>query len=124
MNKHNQTKSSLESLSSPNQHLICSICAEYDPKQILLTCTQCSIRIHPFCYSIETSKQIRNWKCDLCSQIKNVSSIQCSLCFRAGGPMKPTENEHEYAHVTTYKTNKHRYKQQPTKQKSMKLKSN
>ncbi|SPQ96068.1 unnamed protein product (mitochondrion) [Plasmodiophora brassicae] len=62
----------------------------------LLTCSQCSVRVHPDCYGVTASKR-SSWTCTACSA-KTRTRPFCVMCRIPGGALKPT-NDNRWAHI-------------------------
>lgn len=66
----------------------CCICenevAEEDP---IFKCSSCKIKVHKYCYGIETESA--DWICSPCSEKKN-GYVKCQLCLQKGGALKKT----------------------------------
>jgi hypothetical protein len=71
---------------------ICFVCNNCDLNQYLslYECYQCGIKVHQFCYGINSIKNLKHWKCDKCKEMSKEegNNLECILCPNKGGAMK------------------------------------
>jgi len=71
---------------------ICFVCNNCDlnEAQSLYECDKCGIKVHQFCYGINSTKPLKHWKCDKCKvmSIDEGNNLECILCPNKGGAMK------------------------------------
>lgn len=76
--------------------MVCDVCRlvdSFDPdvtdeQNLLVTCTQCKIKVHEKCYGI--TKLADPWMCSFCESGEKENEKKCALCFKAGGALKKT----------------------------------
>ena len=71
----------------------CLICGyeDFEEGNELIYCSFCEISVHISCYGLEENAKDKDFKCNNCKAFgSNSMSIQCSLCFKVGGAMKPS----------------------------------
>ena len=71
---------------------ICFVCNNCDlnERQSLYECDKCGIKVHQFCYGINSTKPLKHWKCDKCKVMSKDegNNLECILCPNKGGAMK------------------------------------
>lgn len=92
----------------------CAICnsGEYEDEDLIVFCGNCNIPVHQSCYGIEQLPE-GDWICFNCDifGFSRGLTVQCILCPKKGGSMKPTNifTSAEYykkymnAYVSNYK---------------------
>lgn len=71
----------------------CAICnnGDYEEEDMIVFCSFCSIPVHQACYGIEKVPE-GDWICNNCEiyGMKTGLLVECMLCPKRGGAMKPT----------------------------------
>lgn len=68
------------------------------PSSDVAVCSSCGITVHPTCYGI-TSASSEPFQCDVCAAGSHPDRVQCELCPRKGGALKPTKARGRWAHL-------------------------
>ncbi|XP_051567316.1 lysine-specific demethylase 4A isoform X2 [Myxocyprinus asiaticus] len=69
---------------------------EEDGTSLLISCTQCSVRVHTSCYGITPARVTKDWKCARCKA--NALTENCCLCSLRGGALHRANNG-KWVHV-------------------------
>ncbi|XP_051562323.1 lysine-specific demethylase 4A-like [Myxocyprinus asiaticus] len=69
---------------------------EEDGTSLLITCSQCSVRVHTSCYGIAPVRVTEDWKCARCKA--NAHTENCCLCSLRGGALHRANNG-KWVHV-------------------------
>ncbi|XP_061593379.1 lysine-specific demethylase 4A-like isoform X1 [Cololabis saira] len=69
---------------------------EDDGTSLLISCCQCSVRVHASCYGVNPARVTKDWKCARCKA--NAMTENCCLCWLRGGALQKTNN-HKWVHV-------------------------
>ncbi|KAG7514118.1 lysine-specific demethylase 4A isoform X2 [Solea senegalensis] len=69
---------------------------EEDGTSLLISCSQCSIRVHTSCYGVDPASVSKEWKCARCKA--NAMTENCCLCSLRGGALQRANNS-KWVHV-------------------------
>ncbi|XP_051987021.1 lysine-specific demethylase 4A-like isoform X2 [Xyrauchen texanus] len=69
---------------------------EEDGTSLLISCSQCSVRVHTSCYGIAPVRVTKDWKCARCKA--NAHTENCCLCSLRGGALHRANNG-KWVHV-------------------------
>ncbi|XP_051996855.1 lysine-specific demethylase 4A-like isoform X2 [Xyrauchen texanus] len=69
---------------------------EEDGTSLLISCSQCSVRVHTSCYGITPGSVTKDWKCARCKS--NALTENCCLCSLRGGALHRANNG-KWVHV-------------------------
>ncbi|XP_023809821.1 lysine-specific demethylase 4A isoform X3 [Oryzias latipes] len=69
---------------------------EEDGSSLLISCSQCCVRVHTSCYGVDPTTVTKEWKCARCKA--NAMTEDCCLCWLRGGALQRTSN-HKWVHV-------------------------
>ncbi|XP_044216484.1 lysine-specific demethylase 4A [Thunnus albacares] len=69
---------------------------EEDGTSLLITCSQCSVRVHTSCYGVDPASVSKEWKCARCKA--NAMTENCCLCSLRGGALQKANNN-KWVHV-------------------------
>nr|XP_057929566.1 lysine-specific demethylase 4A [Doryrhamphus excisus] len=69
---------------------------EEDGTSLLISCSQCSVRVHTSCYGINPTRVSKEWKCARCKA--NAMMENCCLCCLRGGALQKANNN-KWVHV-------------------------
>ncbi|XP_037829942.1 lysine-specific demethylase 4A isoform X2 [Kryptolebias marmoratus] len=69
---------------------------EEDGSSLLISCSQCSVRVHTSCYGVDPASVNKEWKCSRCKA--NAMTENCCLCLLRGGALQKTTND-KWVHV-------------------------
>ncbi|XP_036376768.1 lysine-specific demethylase 4A-like [Megalops cyprinoides] len=69
---------------------------EEDGTSLLISCTQCSVRVHTSCYGVAPERVSEDWKCARCTA--NAMMENCCLCSLRGGALHKANND-KWVHV-------------------------
>ncbi|RVE74113.1 hypothetical protein OJAV_G00038270 [Oryzias javanicus] len=69
---------------------------EEDGGSLLISCSQCCVRVHTSCYGVDPATVSKEWKCARCKA--NAMTEDCCLCWLRGGALQRTSN-HKWVHV-------------------------
>ncbi|KAL7396407.1 hypothetical protein ABVT39_005436 [Epinephelus coioides] len=69
---------------------------EEDGTSLLISCSQCSIRVHTSCYGVDPATVSNEWKCARCKA--NAMKENCCLCSLRGGALQKANNN-KWVHV-------------------------
>ncbi|XP_053704324.1 lysine-specific demethylase 4A-like [Synchiropus splendidus] len=69
---------------------------EDDGTSLLISCSQCSVRVHTSCYGVDPSSVSKDWKCVRCKA--NALKETCCLCSLRGGALQKANNN-KWVHV-------------------------
>ncbi|XP_029003399.1 lysine-specific demethylase 4A [Betta splendens] len=69
---------------------------EDDGTSLLISCTQCSVRVHTSCYGVDPASVSKDWKCARCKA--NAMTENCCLCSLRGGALQKANNK-KWVHV-------------------------
>ncbi|KAM6938875.1 lysine-specific demethylase 4A isoform 2-T2 [Lycodopsis pacificus] len=69
---------------------------EEDGTSLLISCSQCSIRVHTSCYGVDAASVSKEWKCARCKS--NAMTENCCLCSLRGGALQKANNS-KWVHV-------------------------
>ncbi|XP_068599163.1 lysine-specific demethylase 4A-like [Brachionichthys hirsutus] len=69
---------------------------EDDGTSVLLSCSQCSVRVHTSCYGVDPGSVSKEWKCARCKA--NAMTENCCLCSLRGGALQKANNN-KWVHV-------------------------
>ncbi|XP_042368656.1 lysine-specific demethylase 4A isoform X1 [Plectropomus leopardus] len=69
---------------------------EEDGTSLLISCSQCSIRVHTSCYGVDPASLSKEWKCARCKA--NAMNENCCLCSLRGGALQKANNN-KWVHV-------------------------
>ncbi|KAK5906727.1 hypothetical protein CesoFtcFv8_004645 [Champsocephalus esox] len=69
---------------------------EEDGTSLLISCSQCSIRVHTSCYGVDPASVSKEWKCARCKA--NAMNENCCLCSLRGGALQKANNN-KWVHV-------------------------
>uniref|UniRef100_A0A673JI92 [histone H3]-trimethyl-L-lysine(9) demethylase n=1 Tax=Sinocyclocheilus rhinocerous TaxID=307959 RepID=A0A673JI92_9TELE len=82
------TSSSEGHLSTPN--------LEDDGTSQLVSCSECSVRVHTSCYGVSQDANLDEWRCSRCEA--NAITQDCCLCSLRGGALQKANND-KWVHV-------------------------
>uniref|UniRef100_A0A8C1UUE4 [histone H3]-trimethyl-L-lysine(9) demethylase n=2 Tax=Cyprinus carpio TaxID=7962 RepID=A0A8C1UUE4_CYPCA len=82
------TSSSEGHLSTPN--------LEEDGCSQLVSCSECSVRVHKSCYGVSQDANLDKWRCSRCEA--NAITQDCCLCSLRGGALQKANND-KWVHV-------------------------
>ncbi|XP_077573621.1 lysine-specific demethylase 4A isoform X2 [Stigmatopora nigra] len=74
----------------PTPHL------EEDGTSLLVSCSQCAVRVHASCYGVDPAAVSKDWKCARCKA--NALMENCCLCCLRGGALQRANNN-KWVHV-------------------------
>ncbi|XP_040896158.1 lysine-specific demethylase 4A isoform X1 [Toxotes jaculatrix] len=69
---------------------------EEDGTSLLISCSQCSVRVHTSCYGVDPASVSKEWKCARCKA--NAMTENCCLCSLRGGALQKANNN-KWVHV-------------------------
>ncbi|XP_061894365.1 lysine-specific demethylase 4A isoform X3 [Entelurus aequoreus] len=69
---------------------------EEDGTSLLVSCSQCSVRVHTSCYGVDPARVSKEWKCARCKA--NAMVENCCLCCLRGGALQKANNN-KWVHV-------------------------
>ncbi|XP_037390664.1 uncharacterized protein kdm4aa [Pygocentrus nattereri] len=69
---------------------------ELDGTSLLISCSQCCVRVHSSCYGVATERVTKDWKCARCKA--NAMTESCCLCSLRGGALHRANND-KWVHV-------------------------
>ncbi|KAG9341539.1 hypothetical protein JZ751_019045 [Albula glossodonta] len=69
---------------------------EEDGTSLLISCSQCSVRVHTSCYGVAPERITEDWKCARCKA--NARTENCCLCTLRGGALHRANND-KWVHV-------------------------
>ncbi|KAM7410685.1 hypothetical protein PAMA_001903 [Pampus argenteus] len=69
---------------------------EEDGTSLLISCSQCSVRVHTSCYGVDPTSVSKEWKCARCKA--NAMTENCCLCSLRGGALQKANNN-KWVHV-------------------------
>uniref|UniRef100_A0A8C6SUU4 [histone H3]-trimethyl-L-lysine(9) demethylase n=1 Tax=Neogobius melanostomus TaxID=47308 RepID=A0A8C6SUU4_9GOBI len=69
---------------------------EEDGSSLLISCSQCSVRVHASCYGVDPTSVNSDWKCARCQA--NALTENCCLCSLRGGALQKANNN-KWVHV-------------------------
>ncbi|XP_056131703.1 lysine-specific demethylase 4A isoform X2 [Lampris incognitus] len=69
---------------------------EEDGTSLLISCSQCSVRVHTSCYGVAPASVTKEWKCARCKA--NAMTESCCLCSLRGGALQKANNN-KWVHV-------------------------
>ncbi|KAG7456674.1 hypothetical protein MATL_G00238390 [Megalops atlanticus] len=69
---------------------------EEDGTSLLVSCSQCSVRVHTSCYGVPPENVVDDWKCARCEA--NAMTEDCCLCSLRGGALHRANND-KWVHV-------------------------
>ncbi|XP_070687821.1 lysine-specific demethylase 4A isoform X2 [Pempheris klunzingeri] len=69
---------------------------EEDGTSLLISCSQCSVRVHSTCYGVDPASVTKEWKCARCKA--NAMTESCCLCSLRGGALQKANNN-KWVHV-------------------------
>uniref|UniRef100_H3CGJ2 [histone H3]-trimethyl-L-lysine(9) demethylase n=1 Tax=Tetraodon nigroviridis TaxID=99883 RepID=H3CGJ2_TETNG len=69
---------------------------EEDGTSLLVSCSNCSIRVHTSCYGVDPATVSKDWKCARCKA--NAMTENCCLCSLRGGALQKANNN-KWVHV-------------------------
>nr|XP_020476527.1 lysine-specific demethylase 4A isoform X2 [Monopterus albus] len=69
---------------------------EEDGTSLLISCSQCSVRVHTSCYGVDPASVNKEWKCARCKA--NAMTENCCLCSLRGGALQKANNN-KWVHV-------------------------
>ncbi|CAJ1064679.1 lysine-specific demethylase 4A-like isoform X2 [Xyrichtys novacula] len=69
---------------------------EEDGTSLLISCSQCNVRVHTSCYGVNPASVSEEWKCARCRA--NAMTENCCLCLLRGGALQKANNN-KWVHV-------------------------
>ncbi|XP_075997694.1 lysine-specific demethylase 4A isoform X2 [Genypterus blacodes] len=69
---------------------------EDDGTSLLISCSQCSVRVHTSCYGVDPGSVSKEWNCARCKA--NALTENCCLCSLRGGALQKANNN-KWVHV-------------------------
>ncbi|XP_026178864.1 lysine-specific demethylase 4A isoform X2 [Mastacembelus armatus] len=69
---------------------------EEDGTSLLISCVQCSVRVHTSCYGVDPTSVSKEWSCARCKA--NAMAENCCLCSLRGGALQKANNN-KWVHV-------------------------
>ncbi|XP_074492980.1 lysine-specific demethylase 4A isoform X2 [Sebastes fasciatus] len=69
---------------------------EEDGTSLLISCSQCSMRVHTSCYGVDPASVSKEWKCARCKA--KAMTENCCLCSLRGGALQKANNN-KWVHV-------------------------
>ncbi|XP_036409571.1 lysine-specific demethylase 4A isoform X2 [Megalops cyprinoides] len=69
---------------------------EEDGTSLLVSCSQCCVRVHTSCYGVPPENVVDDWKCARCEA--NAVTEDCCLCSLRGGALHRANND-KWVHV-------------------------
>ncbi|XP_034564423.1 lysine-specific demethylase 4A-like isoform X2 [Notolabrus celidotus] len=69
---------------------------EEDGTSLLISCSQCNVRVHTSCYGVNPDSASEEWKCARCRA--NAMTENCCLCSLRGGALQKANNN-KWVHV-------------------------
>ncbi|XP_041647149.1 lysine-specific demethylase 4A-like isoform X2 [Cheilinus undulatus] len=69
---------------------------EEDGTSLLISCSQCSVRVHTSCYGVDPASVKEDWKCARCKA--GAMTENCCLCPLRGGALQKANNS-KWVHV-------------------------
>src|SRR3569833_4528789 len=100
----------------------CSICnsGDYEDEDLIVFCGNCNIPVHQSCYGIDQLPE-GDWLCYQCDLFgfKRGLMVQCMLCPKKGGALKPTNifSSHEHFQRYNQPSSKSNYKKSSSSKK-------
>ncbi|KAM3876541.1 lysine-specific demethylase 4A [Diretmus argenteus] len=67
-----------------------------DGTSLLISCSQCSVRVHTSCYGVDPATVTKEWKCARCKA--SAMTENCCLCLLRGGALQKANNN-KWVHV-------------------------
>ncbi|XP_053539680.1 uncharacterized protein kdm4aa [Ictalurus punctatus] len=67
-----------------------------DGTSLLISCSQCCVRVHTSCYGVSPGRVTKDWKCARCKA--NALTESCCLCSLRGGALHRANND-KWVHV-------------------------
>uniref|UniRef100_UPI0037E91D32 lysine-specific demethylase 4A-like isoform X2 n=1 Tax=Semicossyphus pulcher TaxID=241346 RepID=UPI0037E91D32 len=69
---------------------------EKDGTSLLISCSQCNVRVHTSCYGVNPASLSKEWECARCKA--NAMTENCCLCSLRGGALQKANNN-KWVHV-------------------------
>ncbi|MCJ8729619.1 hypothetical protein PDJAM_G00108510 [Pangasius djambal] len=69
---------------------------DQDGTSLLISCSQCCVRVHTSCYGVSPERVTKDWKCARCKA--NALTESCCLCSLRGGALHRANND-KWVHV-------------------------